>query len=215
MKSLPSNLHGQHGVALIASLIIMLMMTIIALSAMRGSGTFEKMAGNTREKQRSLQVAQDSLVYGEWWLSQTTNATAVANPVACSTTVTFATMQVCNSPLSGVPATTLAMYSKFKPSTSMTVAAGGGTATSGDINYASNPGIYIAVMPGKYSGQSVPLYQVTAIGYGGVSGANGTVSIVQSLYELGGSVACSGNCTGGGGGGGTTGGGGASAGGSL
>ena len=176
----------QRGVALIASLIIMVIMTIIALSAMRGTALFEKVAGNTREKQRAFQVAQDALRYGEWWLN-TSNATSLA--AGTCPTSNYATLRVCLTPLTGVPATTQAVYNSYVPA-SMTVGNNGGVVagtglTAGDINYSQNPGIYIALMSSTVYGSTTPLYQVTAFGYGGTSGTNGSVAIVQSLYQIG------------------------------
>lgn len=180
----------QRGIALIASLVIMLLMTIIALSVMRSNNLFEKMAGNTREKQRALQSAESALLYGEYWLkSQATAPTAVA----CSTTAAFTTMQVClYDP--GASAANIANIKWFtytlagitlnpNGTNGGVVTTGATSGNVGDVYYAGNPGIYISKVTNLTNG--APLYRVTAIGYGGTGGKNGTVAVVQSLYALG------------------------------
>jgi type IV pilus assembly protein PilX len=196
------HLHSQQGVALITSLIIMLLITIVALSVFRNNNLIEKMTGNTREKQRSFQAAQAALQFGEWWLTQQSAATLIPGTV-CSTTATFSAMQVCTVAAGSTAASiaTLQTYNKFKPY-GMTVATGGGTATNGDVNYYKYPGIYIANI-GTYNGTTQVLFQITAIGYGGGNGATGAESIVQSQYVLGTSAACGSACSGATSGGGT------------
>ena len=47
----------QHGIVLIASLLLLLVITILALAMFRSMGLGEKIAGNVREKQRALHAA--------------------------------------------------------------------------------------------------------------------------------------------------------------
>ncbi|TDK68019.1 pilus assembly PilX family protein [Sapientia aquatica] len=183
----------QQGVALIASLIIMLLMTILAISVFRSNNLLEKIAGNTREKQRALQSAQDALQYGEWWLQQS-GSNLVPVP-SCSATAVPTVIQVC--PNNQDPGPTLANVSalKYFPYTppnmaSVTSGATGAIvktgATINDVVYSSSPGFVI-----HYLGivNSQKMFRVTAIGYGGGGGANGTQAIVQSIFLLGGSGA--------------------------
>lgn len=181
----------QHGVALIASLLIMLLMTIIALSVFRGNNLMEKIAGNTREKQRALQSAQNALIYGEYWLN--TASAALLTPVAATACVGAAitTLQVCPSTNLATASnmSTLALYKYSSPGvTFASTPTAGGLANAtplSDIKYSQQPAIYIAYL-GTLSGTTSPIYQVTAIGYGGNGGNNGTVAIVQSVYKPGG-----------------------------
>ena len=48
---------SQSGIVLVSSLLLLLVVTIMALSIFRSFGIQEKIAGNTRDKQRALQVA--------------------------------------------------------------------------------------------------------------------------------------------------------------
>jgi len=184
-------LKPQRGVALIASLIIMLLMTIVALSVFRSNNLMERIAGNTREKQRALQSAQAALLHGEYWL--TTASAASLTPIAASACsgAAVTTLQVCPSTNLATAANIsgLALFKYTPPG--MTVGssstAGGmvSTAALSDIKYSQQPGIYIAYL-GTLSGTTSPIYQVTAIGYGGNGGNNGTVAVVQSTYKVGG-----------------------------
>src|SRR5665213_3420614 len=83
--SLPSR---QNGVVLISSLLLLLVVTIMALSMFRSFGIQEKIAGNTREKQRALQAAVSTQQFAEWWLATQSNAPrAVSQGIASAADV--------------------------------------------------------------------------------------------------------------------------------
>lgn len=175
---------GPRGFALITSLLMLVVVTLLALGMFRSLGLQEKIAGNTMEKQRSLQTAESALQYGEWWLSQgssgsATNCTAVYNANV------IANMQVCSNGLTASSATALPWSARgdYMPP-NMTVSSGGGLvasgANAGDINYFAQPSLYIQYLGLGPDGKS-QLYQVTGAGYGG--SANGA-SVVQSTYAL-------------------------------
>ena len=73
---------NQRGVALVTSLLLLLIITILALSMFRSFGTQERIAGNLREKERALHAADSAQQYAEWWLLQGNNTAAGA--VACA-----------------------------------------------------------------------------------------------------------------------------------
>lgn len=168
----------QRGIALITSLLVLVIMTLLALSMFRNFGLTEKMAGNTRDKQRSLQTAESALQYGEWWLSQGNGTTGAACTTVYNANVS-ANVQTCSSALVNPTTLPWAARGDYLPPT-MTVATGGGLTASGDINYISQPSLYISYLGLDPSGKSM-LYQVTAAGYGG--SANGA-SVVQSTYAI-------------------------------
>jgi type IV pilus assembly protein PilX len=56
---------SQRGVTLIVALFIVLLMGILSLSAIRGSGMQESMAGNMRDKSLAFQAAESALREGE------------------------------------------------------------------------------------------------------------------------------------------------------
>src|ERR1700684_1819336 len=73
--------HSQRGVVLITSMLLLLVVTIMALSMFRSFGIQEKVAGNMREKQRALQAAVSAQTYAEQWLisNAATSVPAVCN----------------------------------------------------------------------------------------------------------------------------------------
>jgi type IV pilus assembly protein PilX len=168
----------QTGIALITSLLILVIMTLLALSMFRNVGLNEKIAGNTREKQRSLQTAQSALQYGEWWLSQGYGTTGTSCTSTYNANV-VADVQTCSNLLTSPTVLPWAARGNYLPS-GMTVSTSGGLAANGDINYSSQSGLYVAYLGLDPTGKSM-VYQVTAVGYGGT--ANGA-SVVQSTYEI-------------------------------
>ena len=169
---------SQRGIALITSLLVLVIMTLLALSMFRSFGLSEKIAGNTREKQRSLQTAESALQYGEWWLSQGNGTTGTACTSVYNANV-VANVQTCSNALISPTTLPWAARGDYLPP-SMTVATGGGLAASGDINYISQPSLYVSYLGLDPTGKSM-LYQVTAVGYGG--SANGA-SVIQSTYAI-------------------------------
>lgn len=169
----------QHGIALISSLLILVIIMLLGLSMLRSFGLQEKVAGNIREKQRSLQTAESALQYAEWWLNQGSGNTI---GIACATVYnanTVGNIQTCANPLLKPTTLPWAARGDYLPPT-MTVAAGGGQTAGGDINYINSPSMYINYLGLDLTGKSL-MYQVTAAGYGG--SANGA-SVVQSVYAI-------------------------------
>ena len=73
------------GVALVTSLLLLVIITILALSMFRSFRTQESIAGNLREKERALHAADSAQQYAEWWLMESNN---IANgAVVCTATV--------------------------------------------------------------------------------------------------------------------------------
>ncbi len=181
---------AQRGMALITSLLLLIIITILALSMFRGFGSQEKIAGNLREKDRALHAAESAQQYGEWWLLQGNNAAAGA--VACAAPVLSANLgqgQICNQTLPnalGLPAGTLIVavplpwtlgVTYLPPSMSVTPGVNG---PNGDPPYFATPAYYIADLGVANDGLG-EAYQVNAYGYGG---ASTTVAVVESTFEI-------------------------------
>ena len=69
---------AQRGIVLVSSLLLLLVVTIVALSMFRSFGIQEKIAGNMREKQRALQAAVTAQQFAEVWLSNNSGSTPSA-----------------------------------------------------------------------------------------------------------------------------------------
>jgi type IV pilus assembly protein PilX len=63
---------NQCGIVLVVSLIMLLVMTLLGVSAMNTSLIAEKMAGNSRDVELAFQAAESGLREGESWISNQT-----------------------------------------------------------------------------------------------------------------------------------------------
>jgi type IV pilus assembly protein PilX len=178
---------NQRGVALVTSLLLLVIITILALSMFRSFGTQERIAGNLREKERALHAADSAQQYAEWWLLQGNN-TAVGK-VACTgmLTATPTVGQICSQPPMGptgmFPAAlnitqvpfpwTVGVF--YTPPGMLFVAG-----TPGNPPYFATPAFWITDL-GVAADAAGEAYQIDAYGYG--SAAN-TVAIVESVYEV-------------------------------
>lgn len=59
----------QQGAVLIVGLVMLLLLTVIGLSSIRGSELQERMAGNMRDHNQAFQAAEAALRYGEGYLN--------------------------------------------------------------------------------------------------------------------------------------------------
>jgi len=179
--------HLQRGVVLVTSLLLLLVVTIMALSMFRGFGIQEKVAGNMREKQRALQAAVSAQTYAEQWLIANSGTSP---PVVCAAPVQNANLQqgqICSNALwlNVASVTTLPWQIgggnvgvTYTPP-GMNVAAASATSSN---NYSSAPLFYISD-GGQSFDPNVPgeVYQIDAAGYGG----NGnTAAVVESTYAV-------------------------------
>jgi type IV pilus assembly protein PilX len=187
--SAPRTPDTQRGVALITSLLLLMIITIIALSMFRGFAVQERVAGNLREKERALHAAVSAQQYGEWWLTQGNNAALVVNCTAGTLSANAAQGQVCSqTPIQfGFnPATAAAPWPvqvTYVP-TGMSVTPGVNGA-SGDPPYALAPAFYISQLGLAGDGLGVA-YQIDAYGTGSttLASASSTVAVVESTFEL-------------------------------
>ena len=201
----------QLGVVLISSMLLLLIVTIMALSVFRSFGMQEKIAGNMREKQRALQVANTTQQYAEWWLVNQSNAArAVSEGVAadadtpCTNTTlldaNLAQGQICvNSLLSVTGLTTLATWPTLAAAGSSNAGIAytptGLNYTGVDTNaavtdvYYARPRFYIADVGSLSSGRG-EVYQVDAYSFGesanSIAIVESTVAITCQVCNLGG-----------------------------
>jgi type IV pilus assembly protein PilX len=191
VKTLTRKSAAERGMALISSLLLLMIITIIALSMFRSFATQEHIAGNLREKERAVHAAEDAQQFAEWWLSQS-NATP-GNAIACaagtlSANTVPAQGQICNQTpqaagmplLTTFPWTTQVTY--LPPGMSATAGVNG---ANGDPPYALTPAFYITDLGPAGDGQG-EAYQVDAYGTGStaINVASTTVAVVESTYEI-------------------------------
>ena len=180
----------ERGIALVTSLLLLLIITILGLSMFRTLGSQEKIAGNLREKDRALHAAETAQQYAEWWLTQGNNASSGA--VTCAAPALSATTtapQICNLTLPnalGLAANSPVTAAPLPWTMGFTYTPPGMSTTSGAAPYFGPPGFYIADLGVANDGVG-EAYQISAYGYGGSSS---TVAIVESSYEVAQGVNC-------------------------
>jgi len=182
--------HLQRGVVLVSALLLLLVVTIMALSMFRGFGMQEKVAGNMREKQRALQAAESAQTYAENWLITNSGSSV---PVVCNKLLSANAFQgqICSNQLwlslpAGSTVTTVPWAVAGTANVGVTylplgmnVAAASATSSN---SYFAAPTFYISDA-GASIDPNVPgeIYQIDAFGYG----TNGnTVAVVESTYAV-------------------------------
>ncbi len=184
------------GIALVTSLMLLLIITLLALSMFRSFGIQGRIAGNTREKERALHAAEAAQVYAEYWLAGNVSGT---NDTVCNSTANnwinanLGQGQICSNALASV--TTLPwtvggqqVGVQYNPGLALTIQAAGALQGS----YAQIPVFYIADLGPSATDAGSEVYQIDAVGYGGNSN---TVAVVESTFEVGSGVGCN-SCTG-------------------
>lgn len=194
MKHAPSPFASQRGVALVTSLILLVIITILALSMFRSFGTQERIAGNMREKERALHAATSAQQYAEWWLTQGVNGSPNSG-IACNPGIIPASVtegEICLETPQQVLGSTSAMNAAVPWTIGMSYApagmAFGNTSvalndTDGDFSapYFATPGYWITDLGPAFDTPGAEAYQIDAYAYGS---AQSTVAVVESYYEV-------------------------------
>ncbi|HTL22209.1 MAG TPA: PilX N-terminal domain-containing pilus assembly protein [Steroidobacteraceae bacterium] len=189
MKSRCSATLRERGMALVSSLLLLLIITIIAMSMFRSFGSQEKIAGNLREKDRALHAATSVQQYAEWWLTQPAGSVAASAPVTCAVgaplNANAGQGQICTSATSllnlGINTTQQLPwpvgYIQYSPVGMATPLQAG---NNNDPAYAWTPGFYIVDL-GLAADAAGEAYQIDAFSSGATTG---TVAVVESTYEV-------------------------------
>jgi type IV pilus assembly protein PilX len=169
------------GIVMISSLLLLLILTLIAISMFRSFGLDEKIAGNIREKNRALQAAMSAQQYAEWWLTQGNNINTL---LACSAPLQNANAGgggVCTNKLSTVTPTVsnVPWLSGGQPiGTTYTPDFFTVNQNAGQNTYFAPPVFYISQL-GPYPGGNGAVYQIDAYGYGATIDS---VAVVESTF---------------------------------
>jgi type IV pilus assembly protein PilX len=184
------------GFVLIASLLLLVVMTLIALAMFHSFGIQELVAGNVREKQRAVQSALAAEQYAEIWLTAPGNV--LSNIVDCSTVTLQAYSStsvpyLCLKPISSVISVTSVPWKisgnevgfVFFPGAS--AGAGNGLTSTGDMtvstsgglnSYYEAPRFYIGLLSATAS-QAV--FRIDAWSWGGTPN---TTAVVEANYTV-------------------------------
>lgn len=167
---------SQQGMVLVTALLLLIVVTLLAVGMFRSFGIDEKIAGNTREKQRALSAAETAEQYAEYYLANGNNTTGTA----CSGPINTVPM-VCSTPLANVTQLPWAAGVAYTPTvtTAMNV-----SNTGGQNTYYNYPAFYIGYLGPSPNGLG-NIYQIDAVGYGGSAD---TAAVVESTYIVQNSV---------------------------
>lgn len=179
----------QGGVVLITAMIILMVVTVLAVAMYRNFGWLERMSGNSLEKQRAFDAAQNTLQYAEWWLSQG-NGGAGSNCTSLLSADTWPpTAQVCTNALISTLATSAQAQVSVVPwKTADGVDLGVAYTPPGLMvsskpvhgSFAIKPRFYVSPLGADPSGL-LQLYQVSAMAQGATAD---TVAVVQSVFGV-------------------------------
>jgi type IV pilus assembly protein PilX len=187
----------QHGFVLVSSLLLLLVVTIMALSIFRSFGVQERIAGNIREKNRAVQSAISTQEYGEWWLANQSSAPyAVSSGIASSADVTcsnalmdanLGTTQICLNTLPSLSGAAVTAWPTggtnigvaYTPPEMNIAGQAVNDAQVTDAYYA-RPRFYIADLGSVATGRG-EVYQVDAYSFGLNSS---TVALVESTVSI-------------------------------
>jgi type IV pilus assembly protein PilX len=176
-------LRRQRGIALIAALLILLVITILGMAMFRSYGMQQRIGGNTRDKSRAFHAAMAGQGYAEWYLTGNNGANATVTTTCSTVAVASPTgTKVC----SNIIPTTVA-YPDTWPG-GFTYQPTGMSTTSGAFgSYAQVPEFYISSLGSPSGGatykspigQTQAMFQVDSAGWGETPQA---VAVVESSY---------------------------------
>jgi type IV pilus assembly protein PilX len=177
---------------LITSLLLLVVVTLLALAMFHGVGLEYRIAGNTMDKQRSLQAAESAQEYGEQWLfanapedygaavvwgvpCATANFSGATVPVMCSNSLesTLGTSNVGAVPWGGASSS---LGVSYNPGGDLTQSSSGGQNTVAQL-----PVIYISRLGYDLGTANSLDFTVDAWSNGG---STSTVSVVESVYRV-------------------------------
>lgn len=175
---------NQGGFTLFASLIFLVLLTILGISMLSGFTQDQQMAGNVREKARALDSAQALLSSAQSWMAVPGNTylggwvTGVdcTNLSAINVSNALGNQIVCSNAISNPTSLPWAGFKMNATPTAMQVSGTGGVNT-----YADNPSYHMQYIGTATTTLPTAIYTVTATGTGGNADA---VAVVQAVYQV-------------------------------
>ncbi len=178
------------GMALITSLLLLLVVTILAVGMFRGFTLEGKIAGNVREKQRALHAAESAQQYAEWWLTQGSNAATATT--ACKAMLDGNNLegQICTndlkSTLGGANPTSNVGWPFGVTYTPPNMAALISNSAPGQMTYYKVPQFYIYDLGPSFDANG-EVFKIDALGFGATAN---TVAVVESTFVVSTGVIC-------------------------
>lgn len=162
---------GQRGMALLVSLIMLLLLTMVGISSMQNATLQEKMSASVQLRNQSFQLAETVLRVGENVVApKTYTLTKCASTAACAPPPDSTTVSAAGTGSNGV---TWTASTSAAGTTALYAIQNIGT-TASPVN--PPDGCYVT-SGGLTSYSTVTLYRITAVGVVG-----GNRSVVESIY---------------------------------
>lgn len=176
----------QRGIALIAAILILLVITILGMAMFRSYGMQQRIGGNTRDKLRAVHAAMASQNFAEWYLTQNNGANA-ATTATCTGTTSATTAISANTPMVCINVIPTTVQYPDTWGAAFTYTPTGMSTTAGAGAYSQVPQFYISSLGSPSGGtaykspigQTQALFQVDAAGWGGTPQA---VAVVESSF---------------------------------
>jgi type IV pilus assembly protein PilX len=177
----------QRGMALVASLLLLVVITILGVTMFRSYGLTERIAGNTRERERTLAAAMAAQAYAEFYLNANKGSNSVQNQdcsaLGQAVPASLTAVMVCTNAITNVTQVPWANSFTYTPP-NMTI----GSGSLGSFSQA--PQLYITYLGAanggnqsysNQSGQNASVFQIDAVAWGG---AGNSVTVVESGYKV-------------------------------
>jgi type IV pilus assembly protein PilX len=176
----------QQGMVLVSSLLLLVVVTIVAISMFRSFGIQEKIAGNVREKHRALQAAQTAEQYAENWLAKNATATSTVTCAAQLIDVNISSPQICSQATSLLQITgngpVVAPWLAATVPVGMSYSPTGMSFTAGAVDsYAATPRFYITDLGASANAGQGEIYLINAMGFGGTADA---IAVIESTFSV-------------------------------
>jgi type IV pilus assembly protein PilX len=180
-----NNALKQSGFTLFASLIFLVILTMLGVSMFSGFTQDQLIAGNVREKARALDSAQTLLNTAQAWMAVPGNTYVGGGWITGQDCTSLSAITVSNTSTNQVVCTgaisspTTLPWTGFRMNstlTGLTVSTTGGVST-----YAANPSYHMQYISATNANPPTAIYKVTATGQGGNADA---VAVVQAVYEI-------------------------------
>jgi type IV pilus assembly protein PilX len=171
----------QQGMALIAAMLMLVVITLLGVAMFRSYGLEQRIGGNTRDKSRAFHAATLGQSTGEQWLtlSNGVNASTGSTCDAVYDGNSASGMRVCSNLIQDdVQNVPWPSYVTFVPP-NMSV----GTDSAVLGNYAEKPALYISFLSATPPGAGIyaSTYQIDAVGYGS---SPSSIAVVESVYSV-------------------------------
>lgn len=180
------NHRKESGFVLIASMLMLIVLTFMAIGMYRNMTSQENMSSNTKEKGRAFQLAQSTLQYAEYQLL--TNGLSMTPSESCAGAPTTEVFTICagtpdnlaeSSSSPGV--LTISNGFTYNPANDDTNLSFQVSTTGGNSTYYALPQYYVEYLGTSPTSTCATLYQITALAYGATAA---TAAAVQSTYQL-------------------------------